>query len=118
MSRDNGGQTIRKTPWRYMLSGMTRNKALASFALILVMTSTLLTVFPSVFIGRAVTEILASGALTALFMYYVWLIVFFALIYKGLYFVGASTFPGAGIESAVVSASICANDIRGWKPAQ
>jgi len=36
---------------------------------------------------------------------------------KGLYFVGASTFPGAGIESAVVSASICANDIRGWKPA-
>jgi ABC-type multidrug transport system fused ATPase/permease subunit len=88
MSRDNGGQTIRKTPWRYMLSGMTRNKALASFALILVMTSTLLTVFPSVFIGRAVTEILASGALTALFMYYVWLIVFFALIYMGLYFVG------------------------------
>ena len=36
---------------------------------------------------------------------------------KGLYFVGASTFPGAGIDSAVVSASICANDIRGWKPA-
>jgi len=36
---------------------------------------------------------------------------------KGLYFVGASTFPGAGIESAMISASICANDIRGWKPA-
>ena len=36
---------------------------------------------------------------------------------KGLYFVGASTFPGAGIESAVISATICANDIRGWKTA-
>jgi ABC-type multidrug transport system fused ATPase/permease subunit len=88
MSRNNGGQTIRKTPWRYMLSGMTRNKALASFGLILVMTSTLLTVFPSVFIGSAVTEILNTGAITALFMSYVWLIVIFALIYMGLYFVG------------------------------
>ena len=33
----------------------------------------------------------------------------------GLYFVGSSTYPGAGIESAIVSATICANDIRGWK---
>ena len=33
---------------------------------------------------------------------------------KGLYFAGASTFPGAGIESAIMSATICANDIRGW----
>ncbi len=88
MSRSNGGETIRKTPWRYMLSGMTRNKVLASIGLLLVMTSTLLTVFPSVFIGRAVTEILQTGALTALFMSYVWLIVVFALIYMGLYFVG------------------------------
>jgi all-trans-retinol 13,14-reductase len=34
---------------------------------------------------------------------------------KGLYFAGASTFPGAGVESAVMSASICANDIGGWR---
>ena len=33
---------------------------------------------------------------------------------KGLYFAGASTFPGAGVESAVTSAMICANDITGW----
>ena len=57
MSRNNGGATIRKTPWRYMLSGMTRNKAVATAALALSMISSLLTVFPSVFIGEAVTEI-------------------------------------------------------------
>ncbi len=33
---------------------------------------------------------------------------------KGLYFAGASTFPGAGIESVVMSGVICANDIEGW----
>jgi all-trans-retinol 13,14-reductase len=31
-----------------------------------------------------------------------------------LYVAGASTFPGAGVESAVTSAMICANDITGW----
>lgn len=34
---------------------------------------------------------------------------------KGLYFAGASTFPGAGVESAMMSAVICANDIIGWR---
>jgi all-trans-retinol 13,14-reductase len=33
---------------------------------------------------------------------------------KGLYFAGASTFPGAGVESVVMSGMICANDIAGW----
>ena len=33
---------------------------------------------------------------------------------KGLYLAGASTFPGAGIESVVMSGIICANDISGW----
>ncbi len=33
---------------------------------------------------------------------------------KGLYFAGASTFPGAGVESAIMSATLCANDIAGW----
>ncbi|MBN1152319.1 MAG: NAD(P)/FAD-dependent oxidoreductase [Dehalococcoidia bacterium] len=33
---------------------------------------------------------------------------------KGLYLAGASTFPGAGVESAIMSAIICANDIGGW----
>jgi len=88
MSRNNGGETIRKTPWRYMLSGMTRNKAVATAGLLLTMISTLLTVFPSVFIGLAVTEIQESHAITALFMTYVWLIVIFALVYMGLFFVG------------------------------
>ncbi len=34
---------------------------------------------------------------------------------KGLYFAGACTFPGAGIESVVMSGMICANDIAGWR---
>jgi ABC-type multidrug transport system fused ATPase/permease subunit len=88
MSRTNGGETLRKTPWRYMLSGMTRNKAVASVGLFLTMVSTILTVFPSVFIGQAVTEISNTGALTAQFVTYVWLIIIFALIYMGLFFVG------------------------------
>ena len=33
---------------------------------------------------------------------------------KGLYFAGASTFPGAGVESVMMSAMLCANDIAGW----
>jgi len=34
---------------------------------------------------------------------------------KGLYLVGASTFPGGGIEAVVISGIICANDILHWK---
>ncbi|MBI5078613.1 NAD(P)/FAD-dependent oxidoreductase [Candidatus Saganbacteria bacterium] len=34
---------------------------------------------------------------------------------KGLYLVGASTFPGGGTEGAVISGIICAQDICGWK---
>ena len=34
---------------------------------------------------------------------------------KGLYLVGASTFPGGGIEAVVMSGMICANDICDWK---
>ncbi|RLI09489.1 hypothetical protein DRO32_00455 [Candidatus Bathyarchaeota archaeon] len=33
---------------------------------------------------------------------------------KGLYLVGASTFPGGGIEAVVISGVIAANDISGW----
>ncbi|MFX1483458.1 MAG: ABC transporter ATP-binding protein [Promethearchaeota archaeon] len=88
MSRNNGGQTIRRTPWRYMLSGMTRNKFVATAGLSLSMISSLLTVFPSVFIGEAVTEIQTSAAITPRFMTFVWLIVIFALIYMGLFLVG------------------------------
>jgi all-trans-retinol 13,14-reductase len=34
---------------------------------------------------------------------------------KGLYLVGASTFPGGGIEAVVISGTICANDINNWR---
>ena len=34
---------------------------------------------------------------------------------KGLYLVGASTFPGGGIEAVIISGIICANDICHWK---
>ncbi|MEM2636806.1 MAG: NAD(P)/FAD-dependent oxidoreductase, partial [Candidatus Korarchaeota archaeon] len=34
---------------------------------------------------------------------------------KGLYLVGASTFPGGGIEATTISGIICANDICDWK---
>lgn len=40
---------------------------------------------------------------------------FFKTPVKGLYLVGASTFPGGGIEAVVISGVICANDICGWK---
>ena len=33
---------------------------------------------------------------------------------KGLYLVGASTFPGGGIEAVIISGIICANDICKW----
>jgi all-trans-retinol 13,14-reductase len=33
---------------------------------------------------------------------------------RGLYLVGASTFPGGGVEGVVISGIICANDITGW----
>jgi len=88
MSRNNGGETLRKTPGRYMISGMTRNKAVASIGLFLTMISTILTVFPSVFIGLAVNEIQTTQALTAQFMNYVWLIIIFGLLYMGIFFLG------------------------------
>ncbi len=34
---------------------------------------------------------------------------------KGLYLASASTFPGGGIEAAVMSGMICANDVCNWK---
>jgi len=34
---------------------------------------------------------------------------------RGLYLVGASTFPGGGIEAVIISGIICANDICNWK---
>ena len=34
---------------------------------------------------------------------------------KGLYLSGASTFPGGGIESVIISGTICANDICNWE---
>jgi len=40
---------------------------------------------------------------------------FFKTPIKGLYLVGASTFPGGGIEAVVISGIICANDICNWK---
>lgn len=40
---------------------------------------------------------------------------FFKTPIRGLYLVGASTFPGAGVEAAVISGAICAHDINGWK---
>jgi len=37
---------------------------------------------------------------------------------KGLYLVGASTFPGGGVEAVVISGIIAANDVSGWPPAE
>ena len=33
---------------------------------------------------------------------------------SGLYLAGASTFPGGGIEGAVISGIICVDDVCGW----
>lgn len=40
---------------------------------------------------------------------------FFKSPIEGLYLVGASVFPGAGVEAAVISGTICANDIYNWR---
>ncbi len=40
---------------------------------------------------------------------------FFKTPVKGLYLAGASVFPGAGVEPAVVSGRICAADIGNWR---
>jgi all-trans-retinol 13,14-reductase len=34
---------------------------------------------------------------------------------KGLYLMGASTFPGGGVEGVVISGLICVHDIMSWK---
>jgi ABC-type multidrug transport system fused ATPase/permease subunit len=93
MARNNGGKTIAKSPARYMLSGLARNKGVTTFALILTVISTLLVIIPSVIIGMAVNELLQADGitpaltLTPLFVTFVWLIVGLALLYMGLYFI-------------------------------
>lgn len=93
MSRNSGGQTIRKSPARYMLSGLMRNKTITAFALLLTIISTILVTIPSIFLGLASNELLQPGGntpaltLTPQFIFYVWLIVGLALVYMGLYFV-------------------------------
>jgi ABC-type multidrug transport system fused ATPase/permease subunit len=93
MARNNGGKTITKSPARYMLSGLARNKGVTTFALILTVISTILVTIPSLIIGSAVNELLqADGvtpvpALTPEFIFYVWLIVGLGLLYMGLYFI-------------------------------
>ncbi|MFW9817494.1 MAG: ABC transporter transmembrane domain-containing protein, partial [Candidatus Thorarchaeota archaeon] len=93
MARNNGGKTIAKSPARYMLSGLVRNKGITTFALILTIISTIIVTIPSIFIGMAVNELLqADGITPALilsptFMMFVWLIIGLALVYMGLYFI-------------------------------
>lgn len=43
---------------------------------------------------------------------------FFKSPVKGLYLVGASVFPGAGVEPAIISGKICAADIGNWRMEQ
>ncbi len=93
MARNNGGKTIAKSPARYMLSGLARNKGVTTFALILTVISTLLVTIPSIIIGMAVNELLQADGitpaltLTPLFVTFVWLIIGLALLYMGLYFI-------------------------------
>ncbi|MHA2178796.1 MAG: ABC transporter transmembrane domain-containing protein, partial [Candidatus Thorarchaeota archaeon] len=93
MTRNNGGKTIAKSPARYMLSGLARNKGVTAFALILTVVSTLLVTIPSIIIGMAVNELVQADGITPeltlspLFITYVWLIVGLGLVYMGLYFI-------------------------------
>jgi len=93
LSRNNGGKTIRKSPARYMLSGLMRNKGITAFAMLLTIISTILVTIPSIFIGLATNELLQSDGITPAltistqFVFYVWLIIGLALAYMGLYFV-------------------------------
>lgn len=93
MSRNNGGKTIRKSPARYMLSGLMRNKGITAFALLLTIISTILVTIPSIFIGLATNELLQPDGVTPeltispQFVLYVWIIIGLALAYMGLYFI-------------------------------
>jgi len=93
LSRSNGGKTIRKSPARYMLSGLMRNKGITAFALLLTIISTILVTIPSIFIGLATNELLQPDGVTPeltispQFVLYVWIIIGLALAYMGLYFV-------------------------------
>ncbi|MHA1963802.1 MAG: ABC transporter transmembrane domain-containing protein, partial [Candidatus Thorarchaeota archaeon] len=93
MSRNNGGKTITKSPARYMLSGLARNKGVTTFALILTVISTILVTIPAIIIGLAVNELLQADGITPvltlspLFVFYVWLIIGLGLLYMGLYFI-------------------------------
>lgn len=93
LSRNNGGKTIRKSPARYMLSGLMRNKGITAFALLLTIISTILVTIPSIFIGLATNELLQPDGVTPeltispQFVLYVWIIIGLALAYMGLYFI-------------------------------
>ncbi|MFW9786749.1 MAG: ABC transporter ATP-binding protein [Candidatus Thorarchaeota archaeon] len=93
MARNNGGHTIRKSPARYMLSGLMRNKGITFFALLLTVISTLLVTIPSIIVGMAVNELLQPDGITPVlsltpqFIFYVWLIIGLGLLYMGLYFI-------------------------------
>ncbi|OLS31353.1 MAG: putative multidrug export ATP-binding/permease protein [Candidatus Thorarchaeota archaeon AB_25] len=92
MARNNGGKTVTKSPARYMLSGLARNKGVTTFALILTVISTLLITIPSIIIGMAVDELLQPDGVTPeltvspLFITYVWIIIGLAVLYMGLFF--------------------------------
>ena len=93
LSRNNGGKTITKSPARYMLSGLARNKGVTTFAMILTVISTLLVTIPSLIIGMAVDELVQADGVTPeltlspLFITLVWLIIGLGLLYMGLYFI-------------------------------
>lgn len=76
-----------------MLSGLMKNKGITFGAIILTIISTFLVTIPSVFIGSAVNELLQADGITPeltlspLFMFYVYLIIVFAVVYLVLYFV-------------------------------
>jgi ATP-binding cassette subfamily B multidrug efflux pump len=93
LARNNGGKTIRKSPARYMLSGLMRNRGITAFALILTVVSTILVTIPSLIMGMAVNELLQPDGLTPAltltpqFVFLIWLIIGLALLYMGLYFI-------------------------------
>jgi ABC-type multidrug transport system fused ATPase/permease subunit len=71
----------------YMFAGLKRHPVAIFFALVLTVITTSLLTLPTVIVQLAVDELALAGAMTDVFLSYVWLIVILTFIYMGMYFV-------------------------------
>jgi ABC-type multidrug transport system fused ATPase/permease subunit len=71
----------------YMFAGLKKHPGPIFFAMVLTVITSLLLTIPTVIVQLAVDELASAGAMTDVFLSYVWLIVILTFIYMGMYFV-------------------------------